>query len=88
VEGIDPLRSSVRIQPDCAQCHERLGRALQATNDLSGSIAELEEAIRLDPKDPKSHFELGRALRMDGRTERAMQEFAASQQLYSSHSQE
>ncbi len=87
-EAIDPLRTAVRLRPTCAVCHEKLGRALLATDDLPGSIAELEEATRLDPNDPKAHFELGRALRQAGQTERAKQEFAESQKLYSAHSQE
>ena len=87
-EAIDPLRTAVRLRLTCAACHEKLGRALLATNDLPGSIGELEEATRLDPKDPKAHFELGRALRQAGQTERAKQEFDASQKLYSAHSQE
>ena len=41
-----------------------------------------------DPKDAKAHFELGRAYRQAGQTERAKQEFAVSQTLYASHSQE
>jgi Flp pilus assembly protein TadD len=69
-------------------CREKLGRALLATIDLPGSIAELEEATRLDPNDPKPHFELGRALRQAGQIERAKQEFAESQKLYSAHSQQ
>ena len=38
-EAIDPLRTAVRIRLTCAACHEKLGRALLATNDLPGSIA-------------------------------------------------
>lgn len=87
-EALEPLRTAVRIRGACEVCHEKLGRALLATNDLPGSIAELEEATRLDPKDPKAHFELGRALRQAGQTERAKEEFAASQKLYSAHSHE
>jgi len=87
-ESLDPLRSAVRIQPQCELCHEKLGQALLATNDVAGSIGELDEAIRLDEKDAKAHFELGRALRQAGQTERAKQEFAASQKLYSAHSQQ
>jgi len=87
-EAVDPLRAAVHIQPNCGACHEKLGRALLVTHDIPGSIAELEEAARLDPKDPKAHFELGRALRQAGQTERAQQEFAESQKLYSAHSQE
>ena len=87
-EAIEPLRTAVRVRSSCGTCHEKLGTALLATGDIPGSVAELEEAVHLEPKDPKAHFELGRALRRAGQTERAKQEFAASQQLYSSHSQE
>ena len=87
-EALEPLHSAVRIRPGCEVCHEKLGRALLATSDVPGGIAELEEAIRLDPNDPKAHFELGRAYRQAGQTERAQQEFAASQKLYAAHSQE
>jgi tetratricopeptide (TPR) repeat protein len=87
-EAVDLLRTAVRIRPDCAACHQKLGRALLLTHDLPGSIAELETATRLDPKNPKAHYELGRALRQSGQTERAQQEFAASQKLYSTHSEE
>src|SRR5947209_10352481 len=53
-EAMEPLRTAVRIRATCAACHEKLGRALLATSDVAGAIAELEEATRLDPKDPKA----------------------------------
>jgi tetratricopeptide (TPR) repeat protein len=87
-EAIPPLRIAVRIQPVRAASHEKLGRALVATKDTAGGIAELEQAAQLDPKNPKTHYELGRALRQAGLTERAQQEFSLSQKLYSAHSQE
>jgi tetratricopeptide (TPR) repeat protein len=87
-EAIDPLRIAVHIRPECAACHEKLGRALLTTHDSAGGIAELEQATRLDPKNPKSHYELGRALRQAGQAERAQQEFSLSQKLYSAHSEE
>lgn len=87
-EALEPLHAAVRIRPSCEVCHEKLGRALLATSDVTGSIAELEEATRLDPKDAKAHFELGRAYRQAGQTERAKQEFAVSRKLYAAHSQE
>ena len=86
-EAVEPLRIATRIQPGCEVCHEKLGRALLATNDLQESIDELDEATRLDPNDAKAHFELGRALRQAGQADRARQEFAASKKLYSAHSQ-
>lgn len=87
-EAIKPLRAAEHINPDNASCHEKLGRALIATHQNAEGVAELERAIRLDPKDPKTHYELGRALRQAGQAERAQQEFALSQKLYSAHSQE
>ena len=87
-EAIDPLRVAAHIRPECASCHEKLGRALLATHDSAGGVAELEQATRLDPKNPKTHYELGRVLRQAGQVERAQQEFSLSQQLYSAHSQE
>jgi Flp pilus assembly protein TadD len=78
----------VHIRAGCAACHEELGRALLANHESDGGIAELDRAAQLDPKNPKTHYELGRALRQAGQLERAQQEFALSQKLYTSHSQE
>jgi tetratricopeptide (TPR) repeat protein len=87
-ESLDPLGTAARIQPNCAACHQKLGRALIESHELKEGIAELEIAARLEPSDPKTHYELGRALRQAGQTERAQQEFALSQKLYASHSHE
>jgi tetratricopeptide (TPR) repeat protein len=87
-EALDPLHIAVSIQPMCARCHEKLGRALVETHDIATGIAELQEATKLDPKDPKAHFELGRALRQTGQNERAQEEIKISQSLYAAHSQE
>lgn len=87
-DAVEPLRTAVRIQAGCAACHEELGRALLAKHDINGGIAELEQAAELDPKNPKTHYELGRALRQAGQLDRAKQEFALSQKLYTSHSEE
>lgn len=87
-DAVEPLRTAVRIQARCAACHEKLGRALLANHDINGGIGELGQAAELDPKNPKTHYELGHALRQAGQLDRAKQEFALSQKLYASHSQE
>jgi tetratricopeptide (TPR) repeat protein len=87
-EAVDPLRVTVRIRPECATCHEKLGRALLAIHDTAGGLAELEQATQLDPNNAKIHFEFGRALRQAGQLERAQKELSLSQKLYTSHSQE
>jgi len=87
-EALEPLQTAVRIHPLSAIAHEKLGRALLANQQNAAGIAELEQAAKLDPKNPKVHFELGRALRQAGLTEQAKKEFALSQQLYATHSEE
>jgi Flp pilus assembly protein TadD len=78
----------VHIKPGSAACHEKLGSAMVASNDLTDGVRELEQAVQLDPQDPKKHYELGRALRQAGQVDRAKQEFAASQKLYATGSSE
>jgi tetratricopeptide (TPR) repeat protein len=87
-EAVEPLRIAESIHPGSAAAHEKLGRALLATQDSKAGIGELENAEEIDPREPRIHYELGRALRQAGDTEQAKKEFALSQQLYSSHSEE
>ena len=81
------LERSTAIAPQCAACHEKLGRALVATGKAADGVKELETAVQLDPRDPKIHFELGRAYRATGEVEKSRSEFAQSQALYGQHSQ-
>jgi tetratricopeptide (TPR) repeat protein len=87
-EAVDPLRIAVHIRPECAACHEKLGRALLAVQNNAAGLAELEQATKLDPRNPKIHYEFGHALRRLGQNDRAQQELALSRTLYSAHSQE
>jgi len=87
-EAIEPLRVAAHIRQDCAACHEKLGRALITIQETANGLAELEQATRLDPRNPKTHYEFGLALRQAGQTDRAHEELALSQKLYSTHSQE
>ena len=87
-DAIEPLQIAVRIQPGSAPAHEKLGRALLADQQSSAGISELEESTKLDPRNPKAHYELGRALRQAGQSEQAKKEFALSQKLYATHSEE
>lgn len=87
-EALGPLRIAERIRPTSAACHEKLGRALLATNNFAGAIAELQLAEQIDPTNPKTHYELGRALRQAGQPQRAQEEFLLSQKLYGTRSHE
>lgn len=87
-EALGFLQIAVQIKYTSATCHEMLGRALLATDDVAGAVTELEKAEQLNPQNPKTHFELGRALRQAGQAQRAKEEFALSQKLYGTNSHE
>lgn len=81
-EAIPLLRRALTINPECAACHGKLGRALQATGQPKQAVPELERAVALSPKDPKLHYALGRAYRAAGMTAKAKEELAATAKLY------
>jgi eukaryotic-like serine/threonine-protein kinase len=64
--AIAVFREVVRINPQNAAAHTKLGFALYETKDLDGAIAEYKEAIRLDPKYAEAHDSLAVALSMKG----------------------
>jgi tetratricopeptide (TPR) repeat protein len=81
-EAIPLLEQAVRINPNCAACHEKLGRALESTGQTEQAITHLERAVALSDKDPHLHYELGLAYRKAGQKDRAEAEMALSQKLY------
>jgi tetratricopeptide (TPR) repeat protein len=87
-EAVPYLRRAEAINAASVACHEKLGRALVDTGDVSGGIKELETAAQLDPKNAKMHFELGHAYRAAGEMEKSRAEFALSQSLYGEHSRD
>ena len=81
-EAIPLFEKAVALAPICAECHEKLGRALGATGDSKRGIDELEAAVALSPEDAHLHYELGLAYRSAGMPDRAKAELAASEKLY------
>src|SRR5579875_3067087 len=75
-EAIPLLERATSINPKCAACFEKLGRALSATGKLQEGVEHLEKAVSLDPKDAHLHYELGLALRKAGMNDRARAEMA------------
>jgi tetratricopeptide (TPR) repeat protein len=65
-ESIAQLRQAVRLEPDFADAHERLGSALADDKDWEGAIAELQAALRLDPNAADIHRRLASALLQKG----------------------
>jgi tetratricopeptide (TPR) repeat protein len=83
-EAIPLLAQAAKINPNCAACHEKLGRALESTGQTEQAITQLERAVALSGKDPHLHYELGLAYRKAGQKDRAEAEMALSQKLYGS----
>jgi Flp pilus assembly protein TadD len=81
-EAIPLLENAVRINPKCVACHEKLGRALDATGQLEKGIGQLESAVALSEDDAHLHYELGLAYRKAGFKDRAESELSLSQKLY------
>jgi Flp pilus assembly protein TadD len=81
-EAVPLLKKATGIDPKCAACHEKLGRALAANGDPKQGIVELEQAIALSPDDAHIHYELGLAYKQAGQMDKARVELAASARLY------
>jgi tetratricopeptide (TPR) repeat protein len=81
-EAIPQLEQAVRINPNCVACHEKLGRALEATGQIEDAITHLERAVALSNQDAHLHYELGLAYRKAGLKDRAEAELSLSQKLY------
>jgi Flp pilus assembly protein TadD len=85
-EAIPQLRAAVAADPNCAQCHALLGRALAQTGNSGEGIKELEKAVALSPGDASTHYQLGRLYRSAGKKQQAQKQFALSAQLYGAKS--
>lgn len=81
-DSIPLLRKSIALAPRCADCHGKLGRALEATGKFNEAVSELEQAVALSPGDPKLHYALGRAYRSAGMLDKSKRELALCAKLY------
>lgn len=81
-EAVSQFEQAVKINPDRAACHEKLGRALETTGKLESAIAHLERAVELNKEDAHLHYELGLAYRKAGLKDRAEAELSLSRKLY------
>lgn len=81
-ESIPLLQKSIALAPRCADCHAKLGRALEATGKFADAVAQLEQAVALSPDDPKLHYVLGRAYRSAGMIDKSKKELALCAKLY------
>jgi tetratricopeptide (TPR) repeat protein len=71
-EAIAEYRTAIRLQPDLALAHSKLGLALSAQGKVEEAIAEYRTAIRLQPDLALAHNNLGNALGDQGKLAEAI----------------
>ncbi len=81
-ECITEFEQAVRLAPENAWCHNRLGFALAWRGGREDeAIAQFREAIRLDPNIGWSHYFLAVGLERKGRLDEAVDEFREAARL-------
>jgi Flp pilus assembly protein TadD len=83
-EALPLLRRAVVLNPRCADCHAKLGKALAATGNSQEAVTELSAAVTLSPNDPKLHYALGHVYQSLGMRDKAKAELDLSAKLYGS----
>lgn len=83
-EAIPLLEKATAIAPQCADCHGKLGRALESAGKNEAAVSELEKAVALNPKDAKLHYALGHAYQALRMTAQAKRELGIAAQMYAS----
>ncbi len=61
-EAIETLQIALRIMPNSARIHYKLGLALTSAGNVSGAIEELNQAVHIEPDFAVAHNKLGLAL--------------------------
>ena len=75
------IRAALRLDPEDADLHVNLGKALGRKGDLDGVIAEYREGLRLNPSNDSAHYSLGLALRDKGEWDGAVVEYREALRL-------
>ena len=75
------FREAVRLDPNHAEAHTKLGLAYKQKGDLGHAAESLKNAVRLDPNDFVSIFELGEVYRLLNRVTQAIRAYAIACEL-------
>ena len=86
-KAIAGFRSAIRLAPDHADSHCRLGNALIRKGKLDEAIAAYREAIRLKPDHAEAHYSLGNALKGQGKLDEAVAEYREAIRLKPDHAE-
>ena len=70
--AVAAYRTAIRLKPDYAWAHSKLGVALAGQGKVDEAVAAYRTAIRLKPDDAIAHSNLGRALAAQGKLDEAV----------------
>jgi len=70
-QALEVFSRIVRIKPDMAAAHLRLGEIRSATGDQAGAMASFKRAAELDRRTPAAQFGMASALLKDGKKDEA-----------------
>jgi tetratricopeptide (TPR) repeat protein len=83
-EAETDLREALRLDPQLAVAHYRLGNVLQGKGQLDAAVQELSEAVRLDDKYAEPHVALAHIYNQQGRKAAAQEEVKIYLRLHTS----
>lgn len=81
-QSVEPLLEGMKINPQSALLHDRLGQVLIHLGRYKQASEELKKGLQLDPQNASAHFQLGRAYKQLGMTQEAKTEFGKAQELF------
>ena len=79
--ALSEFQQAVRLDPNFADAHQKLGVAYKEAGDLNRAAESLEQATRLDPFSFTSIFELGEVYRMLDRVTQAIRAYTVACEL-------
>ncbi len=74
-KAIDMLTTVLRIKPDSAEAHNKMGSALAAQGKLDEAINHLRKALKIKPCFAQAHYNLGNVLASQDKLDEAIQNF-------------
>jgi len=74
-EAIQEYEHAIRIEPDSAEAHYNLGKALLQEGRLEEAMAHFEQALRIQPDYAAAHYNLANALARTGKIGEAIAHF-------------
>ena len=81
-ESLEPFRSAIRLQPDCAVAHWWLGLSLSVLGENEAAIESLKTAVRLEPAELDGRLALADVLAKAGHEQEAVAEYRRVLELH------